>query len=199
MERERMARSMDIDEHSVNRLALVLAGSVRELRKSRGETLEEVAARAGLSRAFVGQIEAGNANPTLASLTSLARALGSDPFSLLRYGPKAVGQFEPVFRPARPIGHWPARSGRTYELSAPEASAFAAQLTDGAPIDHDQLVGHEGDEFCMVLDGSYDVFIGHEEFHLAAGDSVHYAASHPHRIAPAQDGGRILVIFGPVP
>jgi len=194
-----VARSMDVDEQSVNPLALVLAGTTRELRKSRGETLDEVAGRAGLSRAFVGQIETANANPTLASLTSLARALGTDPLSLLRYGPKGADQFEPVCRRARPIGRWPARSGRTYELSAPEASAFAAQLTDGAPIDHDQLVDHEGEEFCMVLDGSYDVFIAHEEFHLAAGDSVHYAASHPHRIAPAEDGGRILVIFGPVP
>lgn len=199
MEHERVARGMDIDEHSVNHLALVLAESVRELRRRRGQTLEEVAAQAGLSRAFVGQIETASANPTLASLTSLATALGTDPISLLRYGPKVVDKFEPVFRPARPVGRWPAHSGRTYELSAPEASAFAAQLTDGAPIDHDQRVAHEGDEFCMVLDGSYDVFIGHEELHLAVGDSVHYAASLPHRIAPAEDGGRILVIFGPVP
>ncbi len=194
-----MSRSMDVDEQSVNRLALVLADGVRGLRKSRGETLDEVAKRAGLSRAFVGQIETAGANPTLASLVSLAAALGTDLFSLLQPGPKAVDQLEPVVRRARPVGHWPARSGRTYELSAPEASTFAAQLTDGAPIDHDQLVAHDGEEFCMVLDGAYDVYIGHEEFTLSAGDSAHYAASQPHRIAPAGDGGRILVIFGPVP
>ncbi|HTW07522.1 MAG TPA: XRE family transcriptional regulator [Acidimicrobiales bacterium] len=194
-----MARSTSRDEQSVNHLALVVAESVRGLRRSRGETLDEVAARAGLSRAFVGQIETASANPTLASLTYLAGALGSDPFSLLRPGPTPVGQFEPVLRRARAVGRWPAHSGRTYELSAPEASAFAAQLTDGAPIDHDQLLGHDGEEFCMVLDGSYDVYIGQDEFRLGPGDSLHYAASRPHRITPVPEGGRILVIFGPVP
>jgi transcriptional regulator with XRE-family HTH domain len=193
-----MARSVPLDEQSVNPFALAIAARVRELRRSRGQTLDELAARAALSRAFVGQIETARANPTLASLTELAGALDSELWALLRPGSPPVGQFEPVLRRARAVGHWPAHSGRTYELSAPEASAFATQLTDGAPVDHDKHVAHDGEEFCMVLDGSYDVYVGHEELRLSRGDSVHYAATQPHRITPVGADGRILVVFGPV-
>jgi len=48
--------------------------AVRELRKERGLSQEELGHRSGLHRNYVGGIERGELNPTLTSILSLARA-----------------------------------------------------------------------------------------------------------------------------
>ncbi|MFG2906147.1 helix-turn-helix domain-containing protein [Kitasatospora sp. NPDC048286] len=56
---------------------------VRRLREARGLSLEELAARSGLSFRGVAYIEHGRRNPSLTTLLSLARGLQADPSSLL--------------------------------------------------------------------------------------------------------------------
>ncbi len=48
---------------------------VRQLRLDRGLTQEQLGERAGLSYKFVGEVERGVANPTVESLSGIARAL----------------------------------------------------------------------------------------------------------------------------
>lgn len=49
---------------------------LKQLRRARRLTQEELAERAGLSYKFVGQVERGKGNPTLTTLAALADALG---------------------------------------------------------------------------------------------------------------------------
>jgi len=49
---------------------------VRELRKARGFSQEELAHRAGLHYTYVGGIERGERNPALINIGNLASALG---------------------------------------------------------------------------------------------------------------------------
>jgi transcriptional regulator with XRE-family HTH domain len=53
-----------------------LARRVRELREERSWTIEEAAERFSVEPAHVRRIEAGDANPSLAVLVSVARAFG---------------------------------------------------------------------------------------------------------------------------
>src|SRR5438067_6775109 len=52
----------------------LLCGRVRELRKKKGWTLEELSAACGVSRSMLSEIERGNANPTLAVAFRIAGA-----------------------------------------------------------------------------------------------------------------------------
>lgn len=54
------------------------ANPVRAFRDHRGLTAEALAAKAGISRAYLSQIEAGRRNGTAATLKKLATALGVD-------------------------------------------------------------------------------------------------------------------------
>jgi transcriptional regulator with XRE-family HTH domain len=65
----------------------VVGANVREARKARGMTQEEVASAAGLQPAYVGRVERGTQNPTIEVLARLAVALGVPVTRLLRSGP----------------------------------------------------------------------------------------------------------------
>jgi transcriptional regulator with XRE-family HTH domain len=54
----------------------LVARNVRRLRRDRGYSLSELARRAGLAKQTLSGIEAGQANPTVLTLTTIATALG---------------------------------------------------------------------------------------------------------------------------
>lgn len=56
-------------------LQLAFGRRVRELRKARGFSQEELAHRAGLHYTYVGGIERGERNPALINIGRIARAL----------------------------------------------------------------------------------------------------------------------------
>ena len=56
---------------------------MRELRKAKGLSQEELGERADLHRNFVGMLERGERNPTLVTLFRLADGLGVAPGDLL--------------------------------------------------------------------------------------------------------------------
>ncbi|HEY4203213.1 MAG TPA: XRE family transcriptional regulator [Devosiaceae bacterium] len=68
---------------------------IQRERKARHLTLEQLAARSGVSKSMLSQIERGEANPTFAVLWSLTQALGLD-FADLIAGGVAHRQNNPV-------------------------------------------------------------------------------------------------------
>lgn len=66
------------------RLAQIFGINVRRVRQERGVTLEALADEVGLAYSYVGQIERGLRNPTLAVVERMAAALRAHPLDLLR-------------------------------------------------------------------------------------------------------------------
>lgn len=58
--------------------------NVRQARLARGMTIEALAQDAGLSYSYLGEIERGLRNPTLAVIEGLADSLAVEPHSLLQ-------------------------------------------------------------------------------------------------------------------
>ncbi len=87
------------------RVAEIVGGSLREIRRRQGHSLDTLAAASGVSRAMLGQIETGKSIPTITVLWKIAAALdvafgGVDhrsdvaPYSVTR----RIGSYEPWFR-----------------------------------------------------------------------------------------------------
>jgi transcriptional regulator with XRE-family HTH domain len=74
------------------RIEAALAANVREWRTRRGWSQSELAARAGLSKGMLVQVEQAQTNPSIATLCKLANALGIALVTLveLTAGPRAV-------------------------------------------------------------------------------------------------------------
>jgi transcriptional regulator with XRE-family HTH domain len=69
------------------RRATVLARfgkTLRELRTERGLSQDELAARAGLDRNYIGMIERGERNPAIVNVVKIADALDVPPSELFR-------------------------------------------------------------------------------------------------------------------
>lgn len=69
-----------------------LATNIRNRRAQLEISQEQLAARAGLHRTYVGAIERGERNVTLLTVERLAKALESDPIDLIRaHSPEVLG------------------------------------------------------------------------------------------------------------
>lgn len=61
----------------------IVGTNIRRLRKAKGLSQEKLAAESGIDMRYLGGIERGQENPTIAVVGNIAQALGVHPSSLL--------------------------------------------------------------------------------------------------------------------
>ena len=158
-----------------------LAAQLRLLRRTRGLTLRELAARVGVTESFLSQVERGVASPSVASLQRIARGLGLSIADLFAT-PAAAGR---VVRRVdrRRVAY--AGLGATDEfLTPPGGTRLQVILSTIAPGGGtgDEAYSHESDEeVVIVLQGELDLWVAGEHYHLDTGDAITYSSRLPHR------------------
>ncbi|MGW1325207.1 helix-turn-helix domain-containing protein [Streptomyces antibioticus] len=178
----------------------VLAASVARVRRAAGLTLSAVAARAGVSPAYVSQVESGTANPTVRTLSQIADALGVTPAELLGGTPPGAAVsapapgFPPRFAPAPLLARTDGHHG-IWDLTAPGAHRVGARLLHADLGDHDHPTAHSGEEFVLVLAGSCRVSVAGTVRLLRTADSCHFAATDEHHFTDASDDLLMLVVL----
>ena len=168
------------DEVGAAELAGRVAGHLREQRKRRDLSLDQLAQVTGVSRAALSQIETQKTNPTIGVLWKIASGLGiafSDltgeapaGLSVLRHGEAQLlrsigGKFDS--RPLMPAAGIP--QIEMYELR------FAARSRHVS-----EPHGPGTQEILVVLSGSMKMIVGDQSNDLEAGDSVVFDANKPH-------------------
>ncbi|MFD6416144.1 helix-turn-helix domain-containing protein [Streptomyces sp. NPDC060194] len=176
----------------------VLAASVARVRRAGGMTLSAVAARAGVSPAYVSQMESGAANPTVRTLAAIAEAMGTTPAELLGgerpSAPEPTPPFAPRFTPAPLLARTAGHRG-IWDLGAPGAALLRPRLLHADLGDHAGPVSHPGEEFVTVLAGSCRLAAGGTTHLLRPGDSVHLAAGDSHHCTDPSDDLLMLVVL----
>lgn len=76
-------------------LLLLLGDNIRNTRKSKGLSQEELALEAGMKRSYVSEVERGLRNPTVRALSRIAAVLEVEPWELLRKGHSGDGEASP--------------------------------------------------------------------------------------------------------
>jgi len=157
-----------------------VAVNLRERRKARNMSLDQLAVASGVSRAALSQIETQKSNPSLGVMWKIAVGLGI-PFSellggntqgaaILRRGEAQVlrsadGRMES--RPLTPAGSCP--WVEAYEL---RLAARASHASDPHAAGTREVV--------IALNGQLRVHVGAAVHDLAAGDSISFLADQPH-------------------
>jgi transcriptional regulator with XRE-family HTH domain len=168
------------DELGALEFARRVGENLREHRRARKMSLDELAIASGVSRASLSQIETAHGNPTVGVLWKITVGLGV-PFSELLVATKSgVGVLrrddaqvlrsadgKMSSRPLTPAGAPP--WAEVYELRLAARAAHAAE--PHAPGTR---------ELVVVLSGRLRLRVGGDTYELDAGDSVSFAADVPH-------------------
>jgi XRE family transcriptional regulator, regulator of sulfur utilization len=180
-------------------LARRIGTQLREKRKARGLSLDELAAASGVSRAALSQIELYKSNPSLGVLWKIAVGLGV-PFAELLGG---QGQGVSVLRrseaqvlrsadgklESRPLS--PAGANPWVELYELRLAAHASHASDPHAAGTREIV--------VVLSGSLNLRVDAGVYELGPGDSISFRADGPHAYEnPGTSEGRYhdLIVYG---
>lgn len=156
---------------------------VRAGRQDHGWTLDQLAHRSGVSRRMLVNVEQGTANPSIATLLRLSRALG---IGL----PDLVDAAGPTSDPAtvhradelRPV--WTSGAGGSAVLVAGTAGPDVTELWDWrlGPGDEHRSEAHRPgtEELVHVLSGVLRLRVGDTEHRLSAGDAARFDGGLPH-------------------
>ena len=170
-----------------------IGARLRQLRGSRGWTLDELAERTGLSKPFLSRLEAGQRQPSIAVVLTLARTYGVSVGELFQEtqdgaGPDGPSAGEPdpcvIVRgnKSRPVHG----DGLSY-LALSNKSRFAnlqpMRLTVSADRRGDEMYQHEGEEWVYVLSGRLSLALAGKTHLLLPGDAAHFDSRLPHRLS----------------
>ncbi len=160
-----------------------LGARVRDLRKDRGLTLEELAAASGVSRAMISKLERGEKNPTLVIAARLAEGLG---VSLSRLaGVEERREVVVVPRERRPVLRDPETGFERQSLSptfAGRGVEFIRNVVPEGSTSGDFPPHRKGvEEHIVVERGELRATLGGERYLLREGDALFFEADVPHR------------------
>lgn len=186
---------MDMSESSKKAMTAAIAAAITRERKKAGLSLSALAAKAGLSKSTLSQLEAGGGNPSVETLWAIATALGI-PFSFVFEAP-----------PARTTLM---RAGEGKRIEA-ESSAFqAVLLASCAPqTRHDiyQVALSAGKPHCnkahprgtlehlIVMEGEVRAGPEGAEEVLQQGDYYAFPGDEPHLYEALSPHARIMLVM----
>jgi len=166
-----------------------IAKRLREIREVCGCSVEETAARLGLSREqYLGYEENGE-NIPISVLYELSQAYGVDITEILTGKSPRLSNYCVVKQgQGAGVDRYP---GYHFQSLAPKFKRRIMEplMVAVEPDEQDMaLITHPGQEFNYVVEGRVTVFVGGEEICLEAGDSIYFDPSLPHGQKAA--GGR---------
>jgi transcriptional regulator with XRE-family HTH domain len=158
---------------------------LKELRRSRGLTLAQLAERTGLSIGSLSQVERGLVSPTIRTVYAVSTALGVSPAWII--DPDSVKDQDPdgpyIVRSTRRKPFFN-RNGVIKHLATPETEArytgFIVRLEPNASSGDEQYT-HAGEEIGLVLSGSLILEIVEKAYRVNTGDSFAFPSSLLHR------------------
>jgi transcriptional regulator with XRE-family HTH domain len=198
-----------------------LGARIKFVRKSKGFTLTRLSETSGLSTGFLSEIERGLAEPSMASLRKIRRALGVSLLALRDEEQPPDRLEEPLpltglesdsgaryITEARLV-----RAGERKKLAYPNQPGFYELLTPdlnrrlevllltaqpGFCTGREQFSDPPGEKCLIILKGRMLFSVGPEEFDMGPGDSLYYPANSPVSwTVPGTDVMECLLIITP--
>jgi transcriptional regulator with XRE-family HTH domain len=183
----------------------LLTKSLKEIRRSKKLTLENLAELTGFSKGYLSEIENSDQPPPIYTLSRITKALGIDIVDLFARTAAAVpyqsivlGRANEHSLMARDGTHY----GYTYDDLAPNKKGknmepFIVTVAFENKVDINKEFRHEGEEFNYVLEGKMEFFYDGESYAiLEAGDHVYFDAEKPHSARSlGNKRARVLIVI----
>ena len=167
---------------------------IKKLRLARGLTQEELAERTDLSRSFISQLESDKTSPSIDTLETILRALGTD----LKHFFSDFEEEKIVFKKNErvPVYDLPEGVKMEYLMVGVEdkpIDPMLVELEPGAQTEEEDY--HEGSEFGFVIDGRVDLYLDGNRYRLKKGDAFYYRADKKHYLKNPDKKKKALVLW----
>lgn len=171
---------------------------LQELRQQRGWTLQELAVRSGLSKAFLSRLETGGRQASIAAVLTISRVFGVSLASLF----ESEMATDPcvIVRAAETVEQ--KVNGLTY-VSLSNAGRFFNMQPIRVKVSRSRRGSehyhHDGEEWFYVLSGSLTLSLAGRTYDLEKGDAAHFDSRLPHRLI-ARGGAdvELLLVASPL-
>ncbi len=154
--------------------------AVRQLRRARNWSPEELADATGQTPEFIAHVENDRMSPPVGFILRLARVMKIDPGTFLHKEERAA------IRDRRSQAYYQRTQSYSYATLTPEAASShlrAFMITIEAHHDHKPVAyKHEGEEFIYVMEGDLAFTLGSREHVLKPGESIHFNSDVPHKL-----------------
>ncbi|MBQ9728754.1 MAG: helix-turn-helix transcriptional regulator [Clostridia bacterium] len=156
-----------------------LGKKIKQMRNQKSLTQEELADRCELTKGYISQLENNLNSPSIATLTDILSALGSNlsEFFQEEQEEKVVFSKEEFFEKDSEgvLLKWliPNAQKNMMEPVLVELEENVSSPTD---------IPHEGEEFGYVLEGKIAVELGNKRYLCKKGEAFYYSAGKPHYI-----------------
>jgi transcriptional regulator with XRE-family HTH domain len=184
--------------------ALNLGNKIRNLRKHRALTLQEVSALSGLSKPLLSQIENNIAAPPISTLIKISTALGVKISHFFRdhdMGDRIVVVKKNDRYSVKKLFHHNKESkvgyrweSLAYPMVGKQMEPFIVEIEQRK---EEELLynDHKGEEFHFVLEGIVE-FRSAEQIHLLEkGDSIYFDSSIPHALRGVDGMAKSLIVI----
>ena len=186
-----------------------LGDDIRQLRKARGLTLQDLADQSGKSIGFLSQVERNLTKPSVGALQDISEALGVH-----------IGWFFQVDTEADSVERqYIVRKEHRRRISYSELSStdylgfhdhlLSANLNGRLVLGYsryqpgsstgDDTYQHDGEEAGLVLSGTLELTIGDDVFTLKEGDSFSFPSDRPHKFANPSETDDTIVVWANTP
>jgi len=159
---------------------------IKTLRKKRNISSEDLAFKAGLTRATIAKLEAGEGNPTVATLQALAEALGLSASELLRLAESDRMRLPQVTTVRR--AHY---QGRRYRMGRLEFFRLNAEA--GHILRFDAAWHEDTGEVILLLEGHLRVRVGGREHEMKRGDALGFKALQEHSLQILEESELVII------
>ncbi|MFZ0612173.1 MAG: FAD-binding protein [Desulfobacterales bacterium] len=154
--------------------------AVRQLRRARSWSAEELADATGQTPEFIAHVENDQLSPPVGFILRLAQVMKIDPGTFLHKEERAA------IRDRRSQAYYQRTQSYSYATLTPEAANShlrAFMITIEAHHDHKPVAyKHEGEEFIYVMEGDLEFTLGSREHVLKPGESIHFNSDVPHKL-----------------
>lgn len=171
---------------------------MHELRLKRGWTLEELATRCALSKAFLSRLELGSRQASIAAVLTLSRIFGVSLASLF----ESQLATEPCVIVRSKAAVETSMNGLIYaSLSNSERFSNLQPIKVTIPVSRrgNDHYHHDGEEWVYVLSGKLTLSLAGKTYDLKPGDAAHFDSRLPHRLmASGKRDAQVLLVASPM-
>jgi transcriptional regulator with XRE-family HTH domain len=166
-----------------------IGAKIKELRRSKKLTLQDVANETGFSTALISQIENNNVSPPIATLSKIAHFFDvkighffaeneeESPYEVLRSSERTV---VPKVVSQDGTNHGYFFESLSVRKKNKKMDPFLLTLNE--KVSNTDTYSHNGEEFLFVMKGSAELLLDEQIIELSEGDSVYFDASLKHRL-----------------